>query len=610
MSICAGKSKAAEDCRTPRRFAISTAHEGPKVLECGSPLPLFCVLVLCLIGCSKQSKSGNKPEVFGPAAYGEISTSPAVSISRVRPEGGPQSASEWQRTPFYAVQTELSPATLFFTTNKYLSLFTGLTNYGLAPPSHIAFITRSGPRSFKNGDRLFGEEMAECWLLVWFAGAKGWTNWDSPWAVFLQHKPFSLKLDEAGLHLGFHGSADSVVAMPLYGSLKLPLEGKPFPTTTNSPSKKIQTWKWSEGLRRDPLMRVRYWAGAMREFPIYCEDSFSVDRARDAVVIRQRFAWLSIRDDWNTKPLKLAPISPALTPAAKSKQSVAQFNRPVADLDMLTPYGDYMGIEGADVYEVRLNVLEHINQSEIFEPPPTNAISSLRKYFRDGVFGDAGSKLTEDPKLLGTLWAYAHLSGDWDLIRKRWDSIKTLFRIPAGMRWSGFQPNANIQATNVIIASVAMARMAYRVGDIDTYNYACYIFARAVVQQNGRSLDAPSESQPFSAPPSGIVTSSVAEIQVSHPIRFQRLIPAGPPTPLVAGVEREVAEPNDSLIQKVRWRDLTGKTIWPRLDWPESLKMSTGAQCSFGHVRPGKDTEPTAARAIPLNWNSEVIAYE
>src|SRR5206468_11263243 len=113
-------------------------------------------------------------------------------------------------------------------------------------------------------------------------------------------------------------------------------------------------------------------------------------------------------------------------------------------------------------------------------------------------------------------------------------------------------------------------------GDIDTYNYACYIFARAVVQQNGRYLDAPSESQPFSAPPSGIIASSIIEIQVSHPIRFQRLIPAGPSTPLVAGVEREDAEPSASLIQKVQWRNQTGKAIWPRLNWPESSTISKG----------------------------------
>jgi hypothetical protein len=46
-------------------------------------------------------------------------------------------------------------------------------------------------------------KMEENWLLVWFAGAQGWTNWDTPWAVFLQHNPTSMHLDDAGLHISF-----------------------------------------------------------------------------------------------------------------------------------------------------------------------------------------------------------------------------------------------------------------------------------------------------------------------------------------------------------------------------------------------------------------------
>src|SRR5947207_12865035 len=49
VSIAYLKAKAAEDCRTPRRFATTIALDNPKVLECGSPLPLFGVkrLIRC-----------------------------------------------------------------------------------------------------------------------------------------------------------------------------------------------------------------------------------------------------------------------------------------------------------------------------------------------------------------------------------------------------------------------------------------------------------------------------------------------------------------------------------------------------------------------------------
>src|SRR5207247_3627224 len=132
------------------------------------------------------------------------------------------------------------------------------------------------------------------WVLVWWAAAQGWTYWDSPWAIYLQHKPASMKLDDDGLHLEFGQPAGDVVLLPLYGYEKLPQQGHEFLARHGLPARKLRTWEWPKGLTRDPLMRLRYWAAATREFPIYCEDSFSVDRARDSVTIRSQFQWRSI----------------------------------------------------------------------------------------------------------------------------------------------------------------------------------------------------------------------------------------------------------------------------------------------------------------------------
>ena len=222
------------------------------------------VLVICL-GCSKSEP---KPDqVVGPALYGQMDAKPFPKVERLRP---PQT--NWVPAASYVLQTELSPATLVFSTNKYVSLFAGLGQHGLGAPSHLAFTTRGGPRAFTNGTRVVADEMDEAWLLVWFAGAKGWTNWDWPWAVFLQRKPASMKLDEKGLHLGFRGGAEHIVMMPLYGYYKPPVQG----ATNAWPVKKLTTWKWSQVLPTDVLMRVRHRLSAAREFPIYCEDSFSV----------------------------------------------------------------------------------------------------------------------------------------------------------------------------------------------------------------------------------------------------------------------------------------------------------------------------------------------
>ena len=210
--------------------------------------------------------------------------------------------------------------------------------------------------------------MEECWLLVWFAGARGWTNWDTPWAVYLQKKPSSIRLTDAGLFLRFPAQAGDIVLLPLYGYYKPPQEGHEFLVSHGLPDKKIKTWEWAKTLPRDPLMRVRYWASVLREFPLYCEDTFSVDPSRDTVTIRQRFQWHSIQDDWNTEHVKLAPLSPPLALATMDKKFPVTFSKRVLNHDFFTPYGPYMGIEGVDSYDATFHLLQYINEIEPSDP--------------------------------------------------------------------------------------------------------------------------------------------------------------------------------------------------------------------------------------------------
>ncbi len=212
-------------------------------------------------------------------------------------------------------------------------------------------------------------DMSENWILVWFAGADGWENWDSPWVVYLQRKPKSMNLNENGLHFEFNDSAGYVALLPLYGYYKPPQKGKRSLTTYGLPSKGIATWEWSSGISKTALERVRYWSKVSREFPIYCEDSFSVDRSKDTITIRQRFDWISIDDDWKTPHIKLAPISPPLGQVSMDKDFPMKFSHPIKDVDMFTPYGPYMGIEGVDSYDVEFYVLQYINETEAYDIP-------------------------------------------------------------------------------------------------------------------------------------------------------------------------------------------------------------------------------------------------
>ena len=301
------------------------------------------------------------------ALYGESIGKPSEIIHRVKPVG--YTDENWKDSPFYYIQTELSPCTLYYSKTKSISLFSHTNDYGLGAPTYCAYMKGQQQIIIRSAEKMAPNDISENWILVWFAGAKGWENWDSPWVVFLQKKPKSMSLDENGLHFEFNDSAGYFVLLPLYGYFKPPQKGKESLSAYGLSSKGIKTWEWANGIQPQAIDRVRYWSKVSREFPIYCEDSFSVDRSKDTVTIRQRFDWISIEDDWKTPRIKLAPISPPLGQVSMDKEFPVKFSHPVKDVDMFTPYGPYMGIEGVDSYEVEFHVLQYINETEAYVQP-------------------------------------------------------------------------------------------------------------------------------------------------------------------------------------------------------------------------------------------------
>jgi len=770
-----------------------------------------------LSACRRPTSPAGEQTAPNPSAhalYGQSRGTPALEIARIRPSSADDG--QWQAAPFYFIQTELSPALLVHASAKQLDLLTGMTNYGLSAPTFVAWATSNGPRAFGRDQALEVATMAECWVLAWWAGAAGWTQWDSPWVIYLQHKPAAMKLDDDGMHLEFGQPAGDVVLMPLYGYEKMPQLGHDLLPAPGRPSRKIKTWEWPKVLPRDPLMRIRYWASAMREFPVYCEDSLSVDRAKDSVTIRSRFQWRSIEDDWKTRHLKLAPLSPPLALAAK-KGFPVQFSKSWSDLDFATPCGPYAAVEGVDQFDATFPVLQYVNETEAFEPPNadapatvrlafeklrqvaaqkfkspnqpdagagdreasgrpvpglgwyakalayydsatrSNALAHLRTWFREellttnqfkfrgsrqgpgrdtfilegpgrGSADGSGVAGEVDPTLLETLWACAHFADDWDLVNDRWPLVKRLFLTPAATRWAGFGRDGVAQAGDQAASCAAFARLAYRAGDMDSYNYGCYVFARELVHLflkqrgaeyfrnhqpwhsmelmdeevfltslrpdnagwqidgprypanaaerqfnrrwsrfsdfdvarfyrdflredlrrelnwlqdrwepprrwhndsdllpslvqlrslllNERPADLAAVATPdqFTGPASGQIASCLSVLRVSHPTRYQRLIPPAEPAPFVAGLEREVAGPNVSLLTAVSCERIDPKTnlrsnTWPRLSWGE-WTTSTGVPWTFGHVRPGRESDPAKVQTVPLNWNTRVVTF-
>lgn len=543
--------------------------------------------------------------------YGVVTNThtPSTNYSRARPDRSVEQP--WTNGTLSVIQTELSPATLYQCTATSLSFFANMPETGLGGPTFAAIETQKGPKIFRHGEVIDPARMRDSWFVVWWAGATNWTNWDSPWFLTLQHRPQSIRFDSNGLHFTFADAAGYVAAMPLYGYYK-PLqagqESSPF-ATLKEKKKRVLTWEWHLALPADPLARAMYWASALKEFPLYCEENVTIDRAHDSVALQQKFRFLSWNDDWNTKHLKVVPVSPVLA-LAVSQGFPAQFSKKPSDMEIFTPWGPFYAIEGVDEYTVTLPVLGYVNATE-------------------------GAGRASDSASPFTAWQTAHTSNSFESLGKQWPALRG--QITAGS-WAAFGPITDRPFWQQTADALGLARIAYKLGDIDGYGEASHLFARSLVQlcaqqrgaafihknqpyhsmlpippslsrlaQNGWEVGQSNASPDFSDAPdlARIWRDSQprSEGRAAEKVTAtERLIPGGVGTSTRPGMEQFVAGPNTMLAYS--WESSTERK-WPRQTWPH-WQTAAGTAWHFGQVTTSTNA-PMRSQAVDLNWNTRVI---
>jgi hypothetical protein len=386
-----------------------------------------CVL-LGLSGCRPDDNPSGTSAGAGVASYGALKVNPALAASP-EPARRPVSAELSTNAPLTVLQTELFPATLWRSRESRVRVFSDMSATGLGGATFVSYSSPTGIATLRPGDWLDGGQMRENWFLAGFSGAPGWTNWDSPWAVFLERRPKRVQLGTNGLELQFIGAARHFSLMPIYGYYKPPQEGHEFDTTsvaaagkgsrakereksgaggggrqkgerTSMKRPKLQVWEWPLAVARDPLTRLRYWAGATRRFPVRCEEAVSVDRERDVVTLRHRFDWLEIPDEWGTRPIRISPVSPTLALALKvGPRFPVTFSQPPFDFEIATPFGPFHGIPEADGYDASFPVLRYVNETETpaaplslgSDPTVVAAAARLRELVANLVSGKTGT---------------------------------------------------------------------------------------------------------------------------------------------------------------------------------------------------------------------------
>lgn len=266
----------------------------------------------------------------------KASSPPAVSVS---------AATVWGEAPapLAVVESALSPALLVQSVPGPLRLFAGRA------PGWLAWAEPVGQRVTNAPTRLAGTNLSEGWLLVWWAGAAGWTDGDCAVALLLGRRPQAVAFDGDGVTLDLPAGSGPLVVLPLFGTQRLPGPGQELAATPGRKEPWPGPWQWTNGLPREPLTRLRYWLAASRHVPV------TVESRAEAASLAESFGFFTLASgDWPARPLKLAPVRPAVAAALlPGGGAVVEISPRAFNHELPVAGGPFFGVQNADGYTAR-----------------------------------------------------------------------------------------------------------------------------------------------------------------------------------------------------------------------------------------------------------------
>lgn len=265
---------------------------------------------------------------------------------------------------FYLCGPDVIPAWLLKARTEKVTFFQGLEELGRSTPQYLAYPSKNGVKIARRGASIKPEEISEPWVLAWWGDAWGQARYgqptwwgkhpsrtleafDAPVVVVLGRRPASVRLDGSGLTFSYKGQAGYVAFMPLYGA------GRVW-------AKKIASW--SGALPGDIVEKCRFWSRALKNFPVNCNEHYSIDGRNDVVSVRQSFDYLVWKDDWKTRPVRIAPINPILGLCFTKGFPITFSSRP-AEEKIPTYCGYFRYIPGRGSYTYRIKgIMKYVNE--------------------------------------------------------------------------------------------------------------------------------------------------------------------------------------------------------------------------------------------------------
>lgn len=347
------------------------------------------------------------------------------------------------------ISSNLSPFVVIHNEGPRTLLFQGLEAHGLSGPTHLAIRDNHQNRVLSTANPIDPSGMTEAWMLFFFNGGTGWDKIpnapypiDVPILVVLQHLPKSIKPAGGGLELTFEKDSGYIAIVPFFGT---------------SLTKAADTAAWKTTLPEPVFQRLRLLAEISREIPIAVTEQFKLNPRGDKLLVRNRFDFLSIDDDWKTGHKKIAPLEYAAALAWKNKFRLLAVQGAVTDLDLPVGGGLLAGVEGEEISYTLTGLLRYVNQVE--QPKAIPADHPL--------LAEASKNPAAKPATVQEIAA--------DLAAVQWDILCASHNLPAGsLQWG-----AGLDSE--LSASVRRARQAARAGDEESFRFASYRAAKGLL---------------------------------------------------------------------------------------------------------------------------------
>lgn len=169
---------------------------------------------------------------------------------------------------------------------------------------------------------------------------------DVPLLLRWEHRPSAVRVQSGEIVFEFARAVGKVAVMPVFGRRAwLPNE----------------TEQWRRALPEQVVSQCRLWSRWLRDFPLTVEETYEVEQPGDVLKLHEAFQWLSLEDDWQTPPVKAAPLPPMLAVALGGNVPVSLLagSKTVqpANGNLMDFAGKMMAVEGAEGYECRIEGL-------------------------------------------------------------------------------------------------------------------------------------------------------------------------------------------------------------------------------------------------------------